>query len=38
MITLIVAAVFKGTKAEFAKALITCLIIDGFTVLFAIGA
>ena len=33
MITLIIASAFKGTKAQFAKALIVCLIIDGFVAL-----
>jgi len=38
MITICICAAFRGTKAQFAKALVTCLIIDGFVTLFAIGA
>lgn len=37
MITLIIASAFKGTKFQFAKAIIICLIIDGFITLFAVG-
>jgi hypothetical protein len=37
MITLIISAAFKGTKAQFAKALITCLVIDILIALFAIN-
>jgi hypothetical protein len=32
MITLIIAAAFKGTKAEFAKALLMCVCIDAMIV------
>ena len=33
MLTLIIASAFKGSKKEFAKAVIICLIIDGLVFL-----
>lgn len=33
MLTLIILNAFKGTKGEFCKAILTCLILDGVIIL-----
>lgn len=37
MLTLCIMPNFKGTKKETASALSTCLILDGFIILFSVG-